>query len=165
MADRLTGLSWLALGFLGLFAGVWQRRGRDYYPANMLLGLCIGSPGVFWLFWYAYFWGDLDTLRAWSGRTNASLWLYGVEVPMVLWALWLVFRVNTGRAGSAADLTGHLGPPTTEMVEQALVILRRGDRHELLNDVQRKWLAEDRGIRQAAKEAARRRDEGSEEDG
>lgn len=157
MADKFTGLAWLALGFLGLAAGASQRRGRDYYPANLLLGLCVGSPAVFWLFWWAMFRGDLPALRSWASRTHASLWLYAGELAIVCWALWLVWRVNTGRAGSSADLTGHLGPPTPEMVEQALVILDRAERHDLLNDVQVKWMQEDMHLRRAARMAGKRR--------
>lgn len=127
MDDRLTGLAWLALCLLGLVAGGAQRRGRDYYPANLLFGLCVGSPGAFWLFWFSYFHEDLDMLRAWSARTHASLWLSGCEVLLMLWVIYLIVRVNRARPGSAADLAGHLGPPTHEMVRQAHGVIERAD--------------------------------------
>lgn len=136
-ADISTAIAWLALGLLGFLAGVIQRRGRDYFPANMLLGLCIGVPGVYWLFWYARFGGDLDALRAWSGPAHAALWLYAAEVALAAWALFLAVRVNLGRAGSSANYAGQLTSPTHEMIDGALEIIERADRHRLYTKAQR----------------------------
>lgn len=152
MGTRLADLAlvgcWLALSLLGLLCGTLQRRGRDYYPANLLVGLALGSQGVFYVFFaFVVFRGDVAALRAWAGASHAALYVYGGEIALVLWAIRLVVRVNRGRRGSAADLTGHLSPPTPEMVAEALAIIQRADRHGLLTSVTRNWLEEDRIIR------------------
>jgi hypothetical protein len=147
LADLATVGCWLALSLLGVLCGALQRRGRDYYPANLLLGLALGSQGVFYLAFVLVFRGDVAALRAWAAATRAALWIYGGELTLALWALWLVWRVNRGRRGSSADITGHLSPPTPEMVAEAVAIVTRAERHGMLNEVTARWLAEDRIIR------------------
>lgn len=156
LADAAQVGCWVALSVLGVLCGALQRRGRDYYPANLLIGLALGSQGFFYVFFAVLFRADIGALRAWAAATHAALYIYGLEIAVALWANGLVWRVNRGRAGSAADLTGHLGPPTPEMVEEALVVIDRGDRHGVMNAVQRKWLREDRDLARAARRAGKR---------
>lgn len=143
---------WLALSLLPLVCGAAQRRGRDYYPANLLVGLALGSQGVFYVFFvFVVFRGDVGALRAWAGPSRAALYIYGGEIALVLWAIRLVWRVNRGRRGSSADLSGHLSPPTPEMVAEAVAIVQRAENHGMLNEVTARWLAEDRIIRRRRK--------------
>lgn len=123
MANLLTALFWVLLTLLGVLVGALQRRGRDYYPANLLMGLAIGTQGVFWVGLLPLFGFSVPALRLWAGQARAGLWANGVGILLLFWALWLVWQTNHARRGSAMDLTGHASPPTPGMVNEAASVI------------------------------------------
>jgi len=145
VADVLTIGLWFLVALLGVLAGSLQRRGRDYYPANLLLGLACGTNSVFYLALLGGFRGDVGALRQWSLDTRAGLWVNLATILILLWSLYLVVRANRAKPGSALDLAGHAGPPTTEQIDEALAVLERSDHHGVANAIQRSrmrgWLA------------------------
>ena len=156
MADAAQAGCWPLLTLLGVVAGARQRKGKAYWPAALLMGLALGTQGVFWLALLPLFGGDVAALRAWAAATRAGLWANGAGIALLLWAWWLVERVNRARPGSAIDPAGHLSPPLPEQVEEALHVIARADRHDLLNREQRRLLEEER-LTRAARARARGR--------
>lgn len=142
-ADGLTIGYWLGLTLGGLFVGALQRDGRHYFPANLLLGLAIGTPAIFYLTVLALVGGDLGRVVWLAATYHTARFLYPVQLAILLWALYLVVRVNLGRPGSRIDIFGRVRPPTATMVEDALIVVERGERHGLLTALTGKWLAED----------------------
>lgn len=136
--DALTVGLWFAVGLLGVLVGTLQRRGRDYYPANLLLGLACGVNSVFYLALLGGFRGDVDALRRWSLDTRAGLWVNVATLVVLLWALYLIIRANRQAAGGALDMTGQTGPPTAEQVTEAFAVL---DRYQGLTARQRGRIA------------------------
>ena len=140
MTYTITAALWVLLGLLGLLAGSLQRRGRDYYPANLLLGLAIGAPFAFYLTMWAAFGFRLGAMLTWARMVNSSMYVYGAMAALAAWSLYLVIRTNVAKPGSAMDLAGHAGPPTDEQIEEALSVLERGDHHQVMTVIQR-WKA------------------------
>lgn len=138
-ADRLQILSWCLIAVLGPLVGVLQRQGPSYWPAGRLLGVAIGMQGAYYLAYLPLFDGNLVALREWATASRAGLWLAGVEVVILCWALVIVLRVNYGRCGSSVDPLGHLGPPTAPMIHEAVGTLRHATDERVIStgDVRR----------------------------
>lgn len=131
-AAQLQTSQWLLAGLGGLLVGTLQRRGKDYWPANTLLGLAYGSDKVmFFALTNLAFGGDADAFRAWASAVRLGLYACGGSFLLLAWALWLVVRVNRARAGGSVDLAGHTGPPTEEQAREALFVLTSAHRHHL----------------------------------
>jgi hypothetical protein len=136
--DSFQLTQWTAIGMFGMLIGGLQQRGRDYWPANLVFGLGAGAPSVMYVsFAQLTFHGDVPAFTAWARASHLGVWAWGCSGLLMAWALYLVWRVNHGQAGSAASLTGHLDRPTPEMIDGALAIIERADRHRLYNKAQR----------------------------
>lgn len=125
---------WTLLGIGGVFVGSMQRRGRDYFPANLVLGLALGAPSVLYLTFAQFiFGGDLIEFSRWAQQVKVGVWGLGSSILLLAWATFLVMRVNYARAGSSLDLLGRPAPPTEDQVSEALHIIDRAVRHGVGN--------------------------------
>lgn len=132
--DEFQQTQWLLVGLGGILVGTLQRRGKDYWPANALLGLACGAPPVMYLgLSYLAFAGDSEAFRQWAGAVRLGLWAWGACLALLAWALYLVLRVNRAREGSSMDIWGRPRTPSEEQVAEALHVVRRAVRHQVGN--------------------------------
>jgi hypothetical protein len=144
--DRLQVLFWVGFAFAGLAACLSQRRNCDHFYANKLIGLAFGTPGVFFLTALGYF-GTVEEVRMWAVATRIVLLVYPLQFLIMSWALYLVYRANTARAGSEITWWGGIRRPTAEAVENALLVVGRGLRHGIINGLTARWGREEYAIR------------------
>lgn len=127
---QLQSTEWMLGGLGGLLVGTLQKRGKDYWPANTLLGLAYGSDKfMYYAFSELAFHGDVDAFRTWAGHVRLGLWAWGASFLLLTWGLYLVTRVNAAKNGSSMDLWGRPRPPTKEQAYEAAWVLLRYSRH------------------------------------
>lgn len=132
--DELQTTQWLIGGLGGLLVGTLQLRGKDYWPANTLLGLAYGSDkAMYFGLTQLVFHGDAAAFRAWAGPARIGLVAWGVAFGLLIWAFYLVVRVNSARNGSSIDLWGRARPPSEAQVLEAGWVWLRAARHGLGN--------------------------------
>lgn len=154
-ADKLQGCFWVGFALVGLLTGALQKRGYDYFPANLLLGLALGLPGTFYLTVLTVL-GSVEAVRQWATAYRVVLIVYSLQLAMACWAFFLVTRVNGAKPGSTVDIWGRIGLPHERTIERALAIIGRADRHDMLNAITRGWLGRDLSLRKATRMAAER---------
>ncbi len=158
--DQLQTSEWLLVGICGILVGSLQRRGKDYWPANALLGLAVGVvPVLYFVFTTVIFQGDVEALRLFALRTNMAVFAWMFCLLLLAWALFLVIRVNTAREGSSLDLWGQVRPPTRSQTREALSVISRSARHDRGNLIMQPEFANLRAfVRQTEEQGAFLRD-------
>lgn len=132
--DELQATQWLLGGVGGMLVGILQRHGKDYWPANTMLGLAYGADkALYFGLLHLAFGGDVAAFRVWATAARLGLFAWGASAALLLWGLYLVVRVNRARDGSGIDLWGRPRPPSEEQAREALFVLARAHRHQLAN--------------------------------
>lgn len=132
--NEFQNAEWLLVGVGGIMVGVLQRRGKDYWPANALLGLACGVvPTLNFTLAELAFEGDTEAFRRWAIQAHLALWGWGTCIFLLLWAFYIVMRINHASKGSSVDLLGRTGKPSDEQIEEALSVIERALRHRLGN--------------------------------
>lgn len=157
-ADAIQGLSWSAITILAMVIGAGQQRRRVYYPANFLLGLAVAIPAVFYLGLLLAL-GTVAEVREVSAEYRLALVAYALQIVFLLWSAALVIRVGGLKAGDCIDLLGRLQPPTDTQIEDALALIGRAEKHDMLNAVTRRWLDEDLEMRRVVRLARERQED------
>lgn len=132
--DQLQETQWLLVGLGGILVGSLQQRGKDYWPANLFLGLACGaSPTMYFGLVHLAFDGNSAAFRAWAGPVRLGVYAWGASLVLLAWALYLVVRVNQARDGGSIDIWGRARPPTEAQAREAGHVLLRATRHGLGN--------------------------------
>jgi hypothetical protein len=133
-ADEFQAFEWLVVGAGGIAVGAIQKRGKDYWPANAMLGLAAGTVPVFYFTVVNWvFNGNVALFRVWVSVNHVAIFAWGLCSLLLGWALFLVVRINRARDGSSVDIWGRVRPPTTDQAVEALAVLRRATKHGVGN--------------------------------
>lgn len=132
--SELQSTQWLLGGLCGLLVGTLQRQGKDYWPANTMLGLAYGSDKIlYFVLAKLLFAGNTDAFRAWATAVRAGVYAWGASFFLLAWGFYLVLRVNQARNGSSIDIWGRARPPTEQQAREALHVIRRYGNHHTAN--------------------------------
>jgi hypothetical protein len=129
-ANEFQAFEWLVVGAGGIAVGAIQKRGKDYWPANAMLGLAAGTVPVFYFTVVNWaFNNNVALFRLWVANNHVAIFAWGLCSALLGWALFLVVRVNRALDGSSVDIWGRVRPPTAEQAIEALAVLRRAMKH------------------------------------
>lgn len=133
-ADEFQSFEWLLVGAGGIVVGAIQKRGKDYWPANAMLGLAAGTVPVFYFTVVNWvFSNNVALFRLWVATNHVAIFAWGLCSFLLGWALFLVIRINRSRDGSSVDIWGRVRPPSAEQAVEALHVLKRARRHNVGN--------------------------------